>query len=288
MHTHDETPPYKFCPVCGSPLERPEGKVVLLCPNRVGCAAQRQAAIEFFAARGLMNIDGLGEKVVAQLVEAGLVRDVADLFTLTEAQLLELDRFAETSARNLIAAIAGARDKATFSRLLAALGIPHVGGVVARPIAAKYRRLSNLVAAADQVDTEAFVAELTEIEGIGEVIARAVDRFCRDEHAREVVAKLVARGVDPEEPEVAAATGPLAGKVLVITGSLSRPRGEIQAQIEAAGGKVVGSVSKKTHYLVAGGDVGKTKLEAAQKHKVEVIDEERLADLIRSGVPAVE
>ena len=160
------------CPDCASPLEKPEGKVVLLCPNRIGCPAQLQASIEFFAARGLMNIDGLGEKVVAQLIEAGHVKDVADLFDLTEEKLLELDRFAEISARNLIAAIAGARDKASFSRLLAALGIPHVGGVVARPIAQKYRRLSALVAAAQAVESDAFVEQLTEIEGIGEVIAR--------------------------------------------------------------------------------------------------------------------
>ncbi len=275
------------CPSCDSPLEREDGKVVLVCPNRLACPAQRHAAIEFFAGRGQMNIDGLGEKIIAQLLEAGMVQDVADLFDLTADGLAGLERFGETSARNLVAAIARAKEAATFSRLLAALGISHVGGVVARPIAQRFGRLSALVAAADAQDGEAFVASLCELDGVGEVIARAVDRFCRDEHARAIVAKLIARDVDPEEPRVEVADGPLTGKTLVVTGTLSRPRAEVQAAIEAAGGKIAGSVSKKTHYLVAGADVGKTKLEAAAKHGVAVIDEVALAALIRGEAPGV-
>ncbi len=268
------------CPSCGAALEKEADKVVLACSNRLGCPAQRLAAIEFFAARGLMNIDGLGERIVAQLVEAGLVGDVADLFDLTAAQLEGLDRFAAQSARNLVASIQQAREKATFSRLLAALGIAHVGGVVARPIAGKFGSLSKLLAAADATTSDELVAQLTEIEGIGEVIARAVDRFVRDPHARAVMDKLIARGVDPVEPVAAPATGPLAGKTLVVTGTLSKPRGEVQAAIEAAGGKVGGSVTKKTDYLVAGADTGKTKLDAAAKHGVAVIDEAALAALL--------
>jgi DNA ligase (NAD+) len=268
------------CPACGTALEREEGKVVLVCPNRLACPAQRQAAIEFFGGRGLMNIDGMGEKVVAQLVEAGLVKDVADIFDLRTEQLLELERFAETSAENLVAAIARARQTATFTRLLCALGIAHVGGVAAQRIAQKYERLSALRAAADATESDAFVEALCEIEGIGEVIARAVDRFLRDEHARVVLDKLAARGVDPVEPRVASVTGPLTGKQFVVTGTLSRPRGEVQRRIEAAGGKVAGSVTKKTDYLVAGADTGKTKLDAAEKHGVAVIDEAGLDKLL--------
>ncbi len=277
------TPP-PTCPACGSALEKPEGKVVLLCPNRIGCPAQRQAAIEFFAGRGQMGIDGLGEKIVAQLIEVGLVADVADVFTLTAEQLVDLERFGEASAANLIASIANARRTATFSRLLAALGIAHVGGVVAQRIAQRFGRLSALIAAADATDSDGLVAQLEDIDGIGEVIARAVDRFCRDDHARAVVQKLIALGVDPEEPRVATGDGPLNGKVLVITGTLTRPRAEIQKAIEAAGGKVTGSVSKKTDYLVAGGDVGKSKLEAAEKHGVAVIDEAALDRLLAGEV----
>jgi DNA ligase (NAD+) len=168
------------CPSCHSELVREDGKVALLCPNRLGCPAQQLAAIEFFASRGQMNIDGLGEKVVAQLVDTGLVRDVADVFVLTAEQLEELERFGKQSALNLVAAIKKAQADATFARLLAALGIANLGGVLARPIAEKYGRMTQLRAAAERLDSDALVAELCEIDGIGETIARSVDRFLRD------------------------------------------------------------------------------------------------------------
>ena len=268
------------CPSCNAPLEREEGKVVLACPNRLGCPAQQLGALEFVASRGQMNIDGLGETVVAQLVGAGLVHDVADLLVLTAEQVEKLDRFAEQSAKNLVAAIAAAKQAATFSRLLAALGIAHVGGVIAKPIAQKYGTLSALRGAAAAKASDAFVAELCDIEGVGEIIARAIDRFLRDAHVSTVLDKLVARGLDPQEPVVATSDGALTGKTLVVTGTLSQPRADIQKRIEAAGGKVAGSVSKKTSYLVAGADTGKTKLEAAQKHGVPVIDEAELDKLL--------
>jgi len=274
-----ETP--TACPSCGHALAREEGKVVLACGNRLGCPAQRLAAIEFFASRGQMNIDGLGEKVVAQLIDAGLVRDVADLFDLRWDQLAGLERFAEQSAKNLVDAIGKAKDAATCSRLLAALGIPHVGGVAAKAVAHKYGTLSALRAAvAASADPQAFVDELAEIDGIGDVIARAIDDFVRDPHAAAVLDKLAARGVDPAEPVSTVGDGPLVGKTFVVTGTLSMARADVQKRIEAAGGKVAGSVSKKTNYLVAGADTGKTKLEAAAKHGVEVIDEAALAKLL--------
>lgn len=269
------------CPSCGSPLEREEGKVALLCVNRLGCPAQQLGAIEFFASRGQMNIDGLGEKVVLQLVGAGLVHDVADLFVLTWEQIAKLERFADQSAKNLIAAIAKSKGTATFSRLLAALGIAHVGGVIAKPIAQKYGTLSALRAAAAAKDTAGFVAELSEIEGVGDTTAEGIDRFLRDAHVVMVLDKLAARGLDPAEPLVAVGTGPLVGKTFVVTGTLSAPRADVQKRIEDAGGKVAGSVSKKTSYLVAGADTGKTKLEAAQKHGVIVIDETELEKLLQ-------
>jgi DNA ligase (NAD+) len=271
------------CPACHTALVREEGKVVLLCPNHLACPAQRHAAIEFFGARGQMNIDGLGEKIVAQLIAHDLVTDVADLFTLTEAQLAKLERFGALSAKNLVASIAGARAKATFSRVLASLGIDHVGGVAAKAVARKYLSMTALRAAAAAKDSEGFVAELCEIDGIGEVIAEAIDRFLRDPHAAVVLDKLKARGVDPVEPVAAAAAGPLSGKTLVVTGTLTAPRAQVQKRIEDAGGKVAGSVSKKTDYLVAGADTGKTKLEAAHKHGVAVIDEAGLEQLLTGG-----
>ena len=272
--------PPTSCPFCASALEREAGRVALICPNRLGCPAQQLAAVEFFASRGQMNIDGLGEKVVAQLMEAGLVKDVADLFVLTTQQLERLERFGKASAKNLVDAIAKARADATFARLLAALGIPNVGSVIARPIAEKYATLSALRAAALAKDSQAFIAELSEIEGVGETIAVNVDKFLRDEHAAVILDKLVARGVDPAQPVTASAGGALVGKTFVVTGTLSKPRADVQKAIEAAGGKVAGSVSKKTTFLVAGEDTGKTKLEAAQKNGVRVIDEATLEKLL--------
>ena len=232
-------------------LAREDDKVVLVCPNRLQCPAQRQAAIEFFAGRGQLNIDGLGEKLVAQLLATGLVADVADLFDLTAPQLAALERFGELSAKNLVAALAKAKADATASRLIAALGIPHVGGVVAKAIAGRYRRLSALVAAADATSSEALVEALTAIEGVGEVIARAVDGFVRDPHARAVIDKLIARGVDPEEPVAAVVEGPLTGKTLCVTGTLSVPRGQVEARIVAAGGKLAGSVTPSTCGMIS-------------------------------------
>jgi DNA ligase (NAD+) len=277
------------CPSCDSELVREEGRVALVCPNRLACPAQQLGAIEFFASRGQMNIDGLGEKVVAQLVETGLVRDVADLFVLTAEQLEKLERFGKLSAGNIIAAIARSKADATFARLLAALGIPNLGGVLARPIAEKYGTLSALRVAAAAKDSEAFVAELCEIDGIGETIALHVDRFLRDPHAAAVLDKLVERGIDPRQPVRAVTEGPLTGKVLVVTGTLTAPRADVQKRIEAAGGKVAGSVTKKTTYLVAGEETGKAKLEAAHKHGVQVITEQQLDELLAgNAAPAAE
>jgi len=271
------------CPSCGGPLEKEEGKVALLCINRLGCPAQQLGAIEFFASRGQMNIDGLGEKVVAQLVGAGLVKDVADLFVLEWEAVAELERFADQSAKNLVEAIAKAKEAATFARLLAALGIAHVGGVIAKPIAQKYGTLSAMRAACAAKESTEFVAELCEIEGVGETTAEGIDRFLREPHVQAVLDKLAARGVDPAEPVLATSEGPLKGMTLVVTGTLSQPRADVQKKIEAAGGKVAGSVSKKTNYLVAGADTGKTKLDAAQKHGVKVIDETELEKLLAGG-----
>ena len=272
--------PPTTCPFCQSQLVREEGRVALMCPNRLGCPAQRLGAIEFFASRHQMNIDGLGEKVVIQVVEAGLVNDVADLFDLTVVQLLGLERFGKLSAENLVKAIATAKEAATFSRLLAALGITNVGSVLAKPIAQRYGTLGKLRAAAAAKESEAFVDELQEIEGVGEIVAQNVDAFLRDPHAISVLDKLAARGVDPAEPVVEIKEGPLTGKTLVVTGTLTRPRADVQKLIELAGGKVAGSVSKKTDYLVAGADTGKTKLDAAQKHGVRVISEDELSTLL--------
>jgi DNA ligase (NAD+) len=269
------------CPSCQTALVRDEGKVALRCPNSLGCPAQLAMSIQFFAGRGQMNIDGLGEKVTQSLIEVGLVRNVADLFALRQEQIEELERFAEQSARNLVEAIARAGRTASFSRLLAALGIPHVGGVASRAIAQRYRRMSDLLAVVDAGADEA-VERISEVPGVGEVIARSLVDFMARSESREVLRLLAERGVDPVEPEAVAVTsdGPLGGKTFVITGTLSAPRSEVQHRIESAGGKVTGSVSKGTDYLLAGDKTGQSKLSAAAKHGVTVIGEAELDALL--------
>ncbi len=265
------------CPSCGHALVQQEGEVALRCPNRLGCAEQRLFALVFFAGRAQLDIDGLGEEVAAGLVEQRLIGDVADLFTLTVEQLLTLPLFAEKRAENLRAAIATAAQTATLARLVGALGIPHVGTVTARAIAARVKSLGALLARLDEGGPDALVADLEEVDGLGAVIARSVAAFFSDPQTRGVVDKLRAAGLDP----VAAAAksgGPCAGLTFCVTGTLTRPRPEVLRLIEEAGGKITGAVSKKTSYLVAGDDVGTAKRAAAEQHGVRAISE---ADLLR-------
>ena len=273
------------CPSCGSGLVRDEGRVALRCPNALACPAQLLQSIQFFAGRGQLNIDGLGEKICQALLDAGLVKNVADLFVLREDQLVELDRFAETSARNLVASIDRARTTATTSRLLTALGIPHVGGVAARLVARRHRKIDELLQVIDESGQDGAVARIVEIDGIGEVIARSLVQFLARPETREVLGQLKERGVDPIEPIEDAGAGPLAGKTFVITGTLSSPRSEIASRIQRAGGKVAGSVSKSTSYLVAGENTGESKRAAATKLGVAILDEAGLAALL-AGEPA--
>lgn len=267
------------CPACGAELARLEQEVALRCPNRFGCPAQRKAALEFFSRRSALDIDGLGAKTLSQLVDRGLVRDVADLYDLRYEQLLELDGYADESARKLVEGIARSRETATLERLLVGVGIPLVGGVAGAAIARRFERFSALLAE----DPDALRSELETIEGVGPKIADSVRRFLSDERHRAVLDRLVAAGLDPA-PEGRGGDGaarPLAGRTFVVTGTLSRPRSEIQRDIEAAGGKVTSSVSTRTDFLLAGARTGATKLNAAREHDVQVIDEAALGRLLR-------
>jgi DNA ligase (NAD+) len=267
------------CPSCGHALVHKEGEVALRCDNRLLCPSQKVWATAFFAGRGQMNIEGLGLERATLLVEREVIRDVADLFRLGAEDFLGLEGFAELSAKKLVESIAKAKTSATLGRLLAALGIPNVGAVAARAIAQRFRRLGALLGVKDERGRDGLAADLMEIEGIGETIARSVAEFFADEGNRRVLDKLRASGVDPVEPE-AQGGGRLSGKTFCVTGTLSRPREEIIRRIEAAGGKVMGQVSKKTSYLLAGGDVGKAKTDAAAKHRVPVIGEADLSAML--------
>ncbi|HEY3355152.1 MAG TPA: NAD-dependent DNA ligase LigA [Polyangia bacterium] len=275
----DEAPivPPAECPSCHAALVRREGEVALRCPNQLGCPAQLREAIEFFASRDAMDIENLGPKLVEQLCETGLVEDVADLFTLTVAQLLPLERMAAKSAENIVAAVARSRARATLSRLLTGLGIPLVGTVAARAIAARYGALAAMMAVTPPAR---FAEELLTVGGVGAKIAQAVADFFAEERTRRVLEKLLERGVAPTEPQPVG-RGPLAGKAICVTGTLSRPRAEIKRDIEAAGGRFVAAVGKGTDYLVAGEQTGEAKLKNATKLGVRVIDEAGLQRLLR-------
>ena len=261
------------CPVCGSDVSRTEGEVAVRCTNP-GCAAQARRRIEYFASRTAMDIEGLGEAVVTQLCDAGLVADVADLYLLTAEQLLPLERMGEKSVSNLLEAISASRNQPLW-RLLAALGIPHVGVTVARTLASSFGTLDRLAAASEE--------ELVAVEEIGPIMATAIHGWFREPSVVTLVEKLRAAGLhfgerDPKG-SAPAADGPLKGTTWVLTGTLSMPREEAAELIRAKGGKVSCSVSAKTTYLLAGEEAG-SKLEKAQKLGVKVLNEEEFRKLI--------
>ncbi len=265
-----------ICPSCDTPLIREEGQVALRCPNVFACPVQRARSIEFFCKRDAMNMENFGPKLVVQLVESGLVADVADLFDLTVDKLIDLERMGQKSAENIVAAIAQAKAQATLSRLLTGLGIPLIGEVWASAIAGEFESLEMLM----QSTPEDIFARLFTVHGFGDERARAVREFFEEPRNRAVLEKLIARGVSPREPKRAAPTGPLVGMSFCVTGTLSRPRSEIQAEIEAAGGRFDKSVKKGTTYLVTGADVGEAKLKDAAKKGTQVLDEAALAALL--------
>ena len=262
------------CPVCGSEVIRAEGEVASRCSGGLYCPAQRKETIRHFASRRAMDIEGLGEKLVDQLVERDLVRTPADLFALDEDTLSGLDRMGEKSAANLVAALARSRET-TLPRFLYALGIPQVGEATAQALAQHFGTLEAIMAAMPEA--------LTQVPDVGPVVAAEVHAFFRQPHNREVIDGLRAAGVAwPEVARPAAERQPLAGKTIVLTGTLSRPRDQIKEELTALGAKVAGSVSKRTDYVIAGEDAG-SKLEKARALGVPFLDEDGLAKLIGGG-----
>ncbi|HEY8122180.1 MAG TPA: NAD-dependent DNA ligase LigA, partial [Myxococcota bacterium] len=269
--------PYKLpraCPACGSEVVRAEGDAVTRCPNRA-CPAKLKNRLLHLAGRGALDIDGLGEKIVAQLLERELVTALPDVFALDAATLGGLERMGEKSAANLAASLERAK-QTTLPRFLVALGIPEVGENVAELLAVQFGELDALMSATSE--------QLTAIDGVGPVIAERVAHFFADEAHRAEVARFRELGVRwpaiaPREPG-ATSEGPLAGKTFVLTGTLpTLSRADAQARIEAAGGSVTGSVSKKTSYVVAGEAAG-SKLRKAGELGVAVIDEAALLELL--------
>ena len=271
---------YRFperCPVCDSAVVRLEDEVVTRCPN-LDCPAQLRNNLRHLAGRGALDIEGLGAKLVEQLVERGVVTRLSDVFRLGAGTLEALDRMGEKSAKNLVAALEKAR-QTTLARFLVALGIRHVGENVAELLARRFGDLEPLLDAPQE--------QLEQVEGVGPIIAESVARFFADARNRAEVKALRELGLRWEkgEPSAPRGEGPLSGKTFVLTGTLEgTTRDAAKRRIEAQGGKVTSSVSKKTDYLIAGADPG-SKLAKARELGVEVLDQGGLEALL-SGLPA--
>ncbi len=267
-----ELAPYAFpshCPACHTAVIRAEGEAAFRCPNTAGCPPQIRRRIEFFASRQCMDIDGLGKAVIDQLVSRRLVASPVDLYSLNKEQLMELEKFAEKSADNLLEALEASKGKELW-RLIHGLGIQHVGASVSKVLSSAFLDLEELACATSD--------QLVEIEGIGAVVAHSIVAFFKDPAQRKMVDGLIAAGlITKQDPPVQSALNEAVfGKTFVLTGSLPKlKRNEAKELIEKAGGKVKGSVSKKTDFLVAGENAG-SKLSAAQNLGVKILSEREL------------
>jgi DNA ligase (NAD+) len=261
-----------ICPVCGSAAVREEGEADYRCTGGLFCSAQRKHAILHFAQRRALDIEGLGEKLVDQMVDAGVIRTLPDLYRLGLANLVALERMGDKSAQNVLAALETSKST-TLPRFLYGLGIRHVGESTARDLARHFGKLDAIM--------DAGVEQLLQVPDVGPIVAESIHAFFRQPHNREVIEQLRACGVHWEESEPAVqAPLPLAGKTVVLTGTLpTLSRDEAKDLLEAAGAKVAASVSKKTDYVVAGAEAG-SKLEKAQLLGVAVLDEDGLRQLL--------
>ncbi|MDQ3138099.1 MAG: NAD-dependent DNA ligase LigA [Gemmatimonadota bacterium] len=254
------------CPACDTPVERPADEAMRYCPN-ASCPGRVLEGIFHYGSRDAMDVRGLGYERVSQLLDRSLIRNVADLYDLTAAQLVELERFGKQSASQLVAAIAASKAR-PLSSLLFGLGIRHVGKTVAQVLARRFGTLPALARATE--------AEINEVPGVGGAIAEAVVAFFAEPRNVELIDRLQRAGLTLSEPGATVAGGPLAGKTYVLTGTLpTLSRGQAAELIEAASGRVAGSVSRKTDAVVAGADAG-GKLEKARALGVDIIDEDEL------------
>ncbi|MDP2800147.1 MAG: helix-hairpin-helix domain-containing protein, partial [Deltaproteobacteria bacterium] len=257
------------CPVCGARVVQLPDEVAVRCPN-TSCPAQVKESIAHFASKGGMDIEGLGEKIVAQLVDSGIIKDVADLYYLTREQILALERFAARSTENILVAIDKSK-QTSLSRFLYALGIRYVGEKTAQILAEKFGSLEAI--------EKAFMEQLMEIDEIGPQVAASVTAFFAEKKNQDVIHRLLAAGVSPAPP-VSTGLRPLAGQSFVFTGGLeSFSRDEAKNKVKERGGIVSSSASRKTNYVVAGKDPG-SKLARARELGVTILTEEEFKRLI--------
>ena len=262
----------QHCPVCGSAVERDEGEAVFRCTGGLVCGAQRIQSILHFASRRAMNIEGLGAKLVVQLVDAGLVNSVADLYRLEREQLAGLERMGEKSADNLLAELEKSKTP-DLDRLLFALGVREVGEVTAASLARHFGSLEKIMAASEE--------DLVEVPDVGPVVASHVRVFFKEPHNVEIIKELETAGLHWQAPETNEGEQPLAGQVWVLTGALGMPRARARTMLESLGARVTGSVSAKTTFVLAGEAAG-AKLRKAESLGVEVLDEETFRTLLQS------
>jgi DNA ligase (NAD+) len=259
------------CPVCGSDVVREEGEADHRCTGGLFCPAQRKQSMLHFAGRRAMDVEGLGDKLVEQLVDSGLIRSLPDLYRLGVGKLAELERMADKSAENLLGALEKSK-RTTLGRFLFALGIRHVGEATAKDLARQMGSMDRIMNASQ--------AELAQVPDVGPVVAASIHTFFAQPHNREVVEQLRACGIEWEEGEMRVASGPLVGKTVVLTGTLpTLSRDEAKDLLEAAGARVAGSVSKKTDFVVAGTDAG-SKLVKAQELNINILDEAALMAML--------
>jgi len=270
--TGSEVAPHlpEHCPVCGAHVETPEGEVVPRCSG-LNCPAQLKGRLRHFASRRALDIDGLGVKLIDQFVDRGLVTDVADLFQLTEADLVPLERMAEKSAANLVASLSVAR-KAELGRFLNALGIRHVGEATAQALARHFRWLEAVMDATEE--------QFLEVRDVGPEVARSARAFFEEPRNRESIRRMLDRGLEVTGPVRVSTGRPLEGKTFVFTGGLSRmSRDQAKERVEALGGKATSSVSKKTDFVVVGADPG-SKADKARDLGVRTLSEEEFVELL--------
>ena len=258
------------CPVCGSAIERDAEQAVARCSGGLVCGAQIKQGIRHFASRQAMDIEGLGDRLVEQLVDAGLVRTVADLYALQLEQLAGLERMGEKSARNVLDALQRSK-RPTLARFLYALGIREVGEVTARNLAVHFRSVAALSAASEE--------ELLEVPDVGPVVAAHLRHFFNEAHNQEVIAALAEAGVEWQAPQQSSGAQPLQGETWVLTGSLAMPRERAKALLESLGAKVAGSVSARTSVVLAGEAAG-SKLKKAESLGLRVVDEQQFRELL--------
>jgi DNA ligase (NAD+) len=258
------------CPICQSPVKKEEDGAIARCTGR-HCPAKLSGRLRHFATRTAMDIDGLGDKLCEAMVDTGLVKTVVELYALTVKQLSAIERMGERSAKNLVDAIEKSKHT-TLRRFIYALGIPEVGEATAKALADHFRDVKPLM--------DATIESLQVVKDVGPEMGKAIHGYFEDPDNRALVEALLAAGIKPEPPEAPAAGGTFTGKTVVLTGTLSMPREQAKEEIERRGGKVSGSVSKKTDFLVAGEEAG-SKLAKAKELGVKVLTEAEFQALLK-------